>query len=95
MHNEDKKPMGDPSDILTLIMGVAPDEPGQHGRLECPMPDKDAIGTITQIRDLCEQFLLAADKGKGKEEKGGKEKPMPKGKDEKPEEEPEEEEEEE
>lgn len=95
MHNEDKKPMGDPSDILTLIMGVAPDEPGQHGRLECPMPDKDAIGTITQIRDLCEQFLLAADKGKGEEEKGAEkpEKPSKSGKEDKPE--PEEEEEEE
>ena len=56
-------------DIMTLIMGVSPEEPGQHGRTQMPMPSKDAIDTITQIRDLCDAFLSACDKGEGEEEK--------------------------
>ena len=50
-------------DVLTLIMGAGgPSEPGQHGRTEAPMPTTDAIGLITQIKDLCEEFLMKADK---------------------------------
>ena len=56
-------------DIMTLIMGVSPEEPGQHGRTQMPMPSKDAIDTITQIRDLCDAFLSACDKGESEEEK--------------------------
>lgn len=50
-------------DTMTLIMGLGgPEEPGQHGRTKAPMPDKDAVGVITQIRDLCEEFLSRAGK---------------------------------
>ena len=50
-------------DVLTLIMGVTPDEPGQHGRLNMPKPSGDPVSIITQIRDLCEEFLAKCDKG--------------------------------
>lgn len=62
---EQKMPFDE--DIMTLIMGVSPEEPGQHGRTQMPMPSKDAIDTITQIRDLCDAFLSACDKGEGEE----------------------------
>lgn len=56
-----KMPFDD--DMMTLIMGIeADDEPGQHGRTLAPPPDKDAIGVITEIRDMCENFLKAAGK---------------------------------
>lgn len=70
-------------DIMTLFMGLKPDEPGQHGPLEVPVPTEQAIDTITKIRDLCEQFLqcctkeddghTAAEESDGKE---GKAKPF-------------------
>lgn len=50
-------------DMMTLIMGIEPDEPGQHGRTLAPMPDKDAIGLITEIKDMCEEFLMHVGKG--------------------------------
>lgn len=50
-------------DMMTLIMGVGgPDEPGQHGRTKAPLPTKDAVGIITQIRDLCDDFLMKSGK---------------------------------
>ena len=49
-------------DIMTLFMGLKPDEPGQHGPLEVPVPTEQAIDTITKIRDLCEQFLQCCTK---------------------------------
>lgn len=55
-----KTPFND--DIMTLIMGIEPDAPGQHGPKNVPAPDKDAVEVITQIRDLCEDFLMNADK---------------------------------
>ena len=58
----DKIPFDD--DVMTLIMGLGgPEEPGQHGRKHVPMPGADAIDLVTQIRDLCEDFLKKADKG--------------------------------
>lgn len=59
-------------DVLTLIMGVEPETPGMHGRVNTPMPTKDAVGIITQIKDLCEEFLSKCDKGDDMEEKPGK-----------------------
>lgn len=57
-------------DVMTLIMGLGgPEEPGQHGRKNVPMPEKDTVDLITQIRDLCEEFLQKCGKGKGEEEK--------------------------
>ena len=56
-------------DALTLIMGLgSPEKPGQHGRTLIPAPENKPIDIITQIRDLCEEFLQTVDKGK-KEEK--------------------------
>lgn len=50
-------------DTMTLIMGLGdPEKPGQHGRRTIPAPENDAIDIITQIRDLCEDFLQTADK---------------------------------
>lgn len=46
-------------DVMTLIMGVSPEEPGQHGRTKVPMPKEDAIGLICSIKEMCEQFLEA------------------------------------
>ena len=60
-------------ETMTLIMGLGgPDKPGQHGRKMVPAPENTAIDTITQIRDLCEDFLATAGKG-DKPGKGGKE----------------------
>jgi hypothetical protein len=58
----EKLPFDD--DVMTLIMGLGgPDKPGQHGRTIAPAPENKAIDVITQIRDLCEEFLQTADKG--------------------------------
>lgn len=57
-------------DTMTLIMGLGgPDKPGQHGRSLVPAPEQKAIDVITQIRDLCEDFLKSADKEDEDEEK--------------------------
>jgi hypothetical protein len=54
---------------MTLIMGLGgPEEPGQHGRKTIPAPENDAIDVITQIRDLCEDFLKVAGKESDAEE---------------------------
>ncbi len=59
-------------DTMTLIMGLGgPEKPGQHGRKMIPAPENDAIDVITQIRDLCEDFLRNADKGEGEPEENG------------------------
>lgn len=45
-------------DVLTMIMGVGgPEEPGQHGRTNAPMPTSDAIDLVTSIRDMCDDWL--------------------------------------
>ncbi len=55
-------------DVMTLIMGVSPEEPGPHGRMHAPAPGGDAIGLVTKIRDMCEDFLMQTEKGgEGKE----------------------------
>ena len=52
-------------DVMTLIMGVGdPEKPGQHGRTTVPMPEQKAIDLITNIRDMCDEFLQSADKEK-------------------------------
>ena len=57
-------------DTMTLIMGLGgPDKPGQHGRTMIPAPEQTAIDLITQIRDLCEEYLQSADKEEKREEK--------------------------
>ena len=63
----DKLPFDE--DAMTLIMGLGgPEEPGQHGRLKTEMSGKTAIDVITEIRDLCEEYLLNAGKEKEKPE---------------------------
>lgn len=56
-------------DVLTLIMGVEPETPGMHGRVNTPMPTKDAVSIITQIKDLCEEFLTKCGEDESEEEK--------------------------
>lgn len=61
-------------DTMTLIMGLGgPEKPGQHGRSMVPAPENKAIDIITQIRDLCEDFLATAGKEDEHEEKEGDE----------------------
>lgn len=63
-------------DVMTLIMGLGgPEEPGQHGRTMMPAPSQKPIDIITQIRDLCEEFLQTVDK----EEEKPEEKKAPEG----------------
>jgi len=60
-------------DTMTLIMGLGgPEKPGQHGRTMVPAPEDKAIDVITQIRDLCEDFLKTAGKEEKPEEKEAK-----------------------
>lgn len=93
MHKE--MPFDD--DIMTLIMGVTPEEPGPHGRMQCPPPTGDAVSLVTKIRDMCEDFLMKAGKEEEGEEKPSEDKPEKKSKPfgkqgkEEPEDEPEEE----
>ena len=59
-------------DVMTLIMGLcSPEKPGQHGRTMMPAPEKKPIDLITQIRDLCEEFLQSMDKEEKPEKKEG------------------------
>jgi len=45
-------------DVMTLIMGLGgPEKPGQHGRVNVPEPDGDVVKLVTDIRDMCEEFL--------------------------------------
>ena len=54
-------PMGD--DVLTIIMGLDdPCEPGMHGPLKEPCPTDDAVGLVTKIRDMCDEWLRSAGK---------------------------------
>lgn len=61
-------------DVMTLIMGVSPEEPGQHGRTKVPMPKEDAVGLICSIKEMCEQFLESHGEscgGDGEDKKDG------------------------
>lgn len=51
-------------DVMTIILGVGdPCEPGMHGPLEEPCPTEDAVGLVTKIRDMCDEWLHSAGKG--------------------------------
>ena len=57
-------------DVMTLIMGLgSPEKPGQHGHTMMPAPENKPIDIITQIRDLCEEFLQTVDKEEKPEKK--------------------------
>lgn len=57
-------PMGE--DIVTIIMGLDdPCKPGMHGKLEEPCPSGDAVGLVTKIRDMCDEWLRSSGKLEG------------------------------
>ena len=61
-------PMSD--DVITIIMGLDdPCEPGMHGPMKEPCPTDDAVGLVTKIRDMCEEWLRSAGKVEGMSEK--------------------------
>lgn len=61
-------PMGE--DIITIIMGLDdPCEPGMHGELEKPCPSGDAVGLVTKIRDMCDEWLRSSGKEEGMKDK--------------------------
>lgn len=57
--------MGSPfgEDVMTIIMGINPDDPGMHGPCDVPCPTDDAVGLVTKIRDMCDEWLRSAGKG--------------------------------
>lgn len=61
-------PFGD--EVMTIIMGIDPTEPGMHGPLKEPCPTDDAIGLITKIKDMCEEWLCSAGKSEGMADEG-------------------------
>ena len=61
-------PMGE--DFLTIIMGLDdPCEPGMHGPMKEPCPSDDAVGLVTKIRDMCDEWLRSSGKREGMTEK--------------------------
>lgn len=54
-------------DVMTIIMGIEPEEPGMHGPCEVPCPTEDATDLIIKIRDMCDKWLLKAGKNCVKE----------------------------
>lgn len=63
--------MGSPfgEDVMTIIMGIDPTDPGMHGPLKEPCPTDDAVGLITKIKDMCEEWLCSAGKCEGMDDK--------------------------
>ena len=61
-------PFGD--DVMTIILGLEdPCEPGMHGPMKAPCPTDDAVGLVTKIRDMCDEWLRSAGKAEGSAEK--------------------------
>lgn len=65
-------------ETMTLIMGLGdPGKPGQHGKTDMPAgTDRSAFEFVTNIRDMCEEFIKnydKQDKPEPKEEKGDEE----------------------
>lgn len=57
-------------DVITLIMGLGdPCEPGMHGPMTEPCPSDDAVGLVTKIRDMCDEWLRSAGKCEGSSDK--------------------------
>lgn len=59
--------LGGCEDVMTIIMGLDPCEPGMHGKLEEPCPTEDAITLVTNIRDMCDKWLRSAGKEKAED----------------------------
>lgn len=67
-------PIGE--DVLTIIMGLDdPCEPGMHGPMKEPCPSDDAVGLVTKIRDMCDEWLRSAGKCEGMSDKDDTEQP--------------------
>lgn len=49
-------------DVMTIILGIDPEEPGMHGPLKEPCPTQDAVGLVTKIRDMCDEWLRSSGK---------------------------------
>jgi len=64
-------PFGD--EVMTIIMGIDPSDPGMHGPCEEPCPTDDAVSLVCKIRDMCDEWLRSAGKC---EEPESKPKPM-------------------
>lgn len=61
-------PMND--DVITIIMGLEdPCEPGMHGEMKAPCPSDDAVGLVTKIRDMCDEWLRSSGKCEGESDK--------------------------
>lgn len=56
-------------DVMTIIMGIEPSDPGMHGPLKEPCPSEDAVGLVTKIRDMCDEWLRSAGKCEGQSDK--------------------------
>lgn len=52
-------------EVMTIIMGIDPSDPGMHGKLKEPCPSDDAVSLITKIRDMCDEWLCCAGKVEG------------------------------
>lgn len=72
--------MGSPfgEDVMTIIMGIDPSDPGMHGPMKEPCPTDDAVGLVCKIRDMCDEWLRSAGKcdDTDKPEKEPTEEPM-------------------
>ena len=55
-------------DVMTIIMGIDPCDPGMHGPLKEPCPTDDAVGLVTKIRDMCDEWLRSAGKCDGEDD---------------------------
>lgn len=65
-------------DVITLIMGLGdPCEPGMHGPMKEPCPSDDAVGLVTKIRDMCDEWLRSSGKCEGMSEKDEPSEEMP------------------
>lgn len=49
-------------EVITIMMGIDPSDPGMHGPLKEPCPTGDAVELVTKIRDMCEEWLRSAGK---------------------------------
>ena len=56
-------------DVMTIILGIDPEEPGMHGPLKEPCPTQDAVGLVTKIRDMCDEWLRSSGKLEGMSER--------------------------
>lgn len=55
--------MGMQDDFVSIILGLGdPMEPGMHGPLKQPCPTGDAVGLVTKIRDMCDEWLRSTGK---------------------------------